>query len=347
MKKSFLSLGILSALAFSANAQEAASSSEFKPTKGNITIEFNANSPFNGGAGDRGIFSLNNNALRARYFLSDGLAIRCQFSVNAHRYKQDLGTTFDQSNNTPNGNITSSSTSTTTVDYKMTSSNTLVIIAPGLEIHKNVAERLSVYYGGYINLAFQSAKGKIEGTPGSVNTSQTSAAGTNSSNSSAAAGSYKYEVKGSDLGNVSSLGLTDPTTSGVTGQAPWTSAPGGGPIFATNGPNTYTSQQLANNGTRGYFSFGLVGVLGADYYITKAFYLGVECGLGLASTSYKKVKTTENTTDINVKTVLNGNTTPATPDPVTSGTYTNTSTKDTQFTFSPVVNASFRLGFWF
>jgi len=329
MKKTFLSLGILSSLAFGANAQDAASSSEFKPSAGNITVEVNANSPFKGTNND--MFVLNNAALRFRYFLSESMALRLGIAVGGNRYKQDYGTTTDYSGNTTGGTSSSGSgNSSTNPSYKATTSNTLVSIAPGIEIHKNVSERLSVYYGGYVDFALQTARGKVEGTPTSTNTSTTNAAGTTNTTSTSVSGSYTYEVKGAGLvlpENGPTAGWGNVTNTGVT-------TPAG--IAA-----------MRNDGQRAFTRFGLAGVLGADFYIVKGLYLGLEMGVGLASTSYKKVTVTESATDVVTTTTTNGTT--GTPDNASPTSFNSTTTenKDSQFNLNPFVNASFRLGFWF
>lgn len=316
MKKTFLSLGILSAFAMSANAQDAASASEFKPSAGNITVEVNANSPFKG---SDEMFSLNNSALRFRYFLSESLAIRLGIHISGNRQKQDYGTTTDYSGNTT-GNAPSSGNgnSSSNPSYKATTSNTLVAIAPGIEVHKNVSERLSVYYGGYVDFAIQTARGKVEGTPTSSNA--TSNPGTSTSTS--ASGSYTYEIKGAELA------LTATAPSGT-----WN---------ASDNSLTRPNNLPGRSGTRAFTRFGVVGVLGADFYVTKALYLGLEMGVGLASTAYKKVTVTENATDI--VTTTNG-VTPTTP--VSSYNSTTVENRDTEFGVSPLINTSFRLGFWF
>lgn len=318
MKKTFLSLGILSAFAMNVNAQDAASTSEFKPSAGNITVEVNANSPFKG---SDEMFSLNNSALRFRYFLSDGLALRLGIRIAGNRQKQDYGYTTDYSGNTT-GNTPSSAngSSSSNPSYKASTSNTLVAIMPGIEVHKNVSERLSVYYGGYIDFALQTARGKVEGTPTSTNSSTTPG----TSNSTSASGSYTYEIKGNDL----NLSSTAPAPNGN-----WD---------ASNASLTSPANLPARGGNRAYTRFGVAGVLGADFYVTKALYLGLEVGVGVASTSYKKVTITENATDI--VTTTNG-VTPTTP--VSSYNSTRVENKDTQFDVAPTVNSSFRLGFWF
>jgi hypothetical protein len=78
----------------------------------------------------------------------------------------------------------------------------------------------------------------------------------------------------------------------------------GGDILFGTGSRTETSENTINKGVSytkdifnetkgpGYVSFGLRGVVGADYYIAKRMYLGVEAGLGLVYEKEGKTKTT-------------------------------------------------------
>ncbi|RQO67556.1 hypothetical protein DBR43_23805 [Pedobacter sp. KBW06] len=78
----------------------------------------------------------------------------------------------------------------------------------------------------------------------------------------------------------------------------------GGDILFGTGSRTETSENTTNKGVSytkdvfnetkgpGYVSFGLRGVVGADYYIAKRMYLGVEAGLGLVYEKEGKTKTT-------------------------------------------------------
>lgn len=335
MKKTFLSLGILSAFAFGANAQDAASASEFKPSAGNITVEVNAFSPFKG---TNTMFELNNTAspnygaLRFRYFLSESLALRLQIGLGGNRQKQDYGTTTDYSGNTSGGTPSSANGSSSAYpSYKATTSNTLVSIAPGLEIHKNVSERLSVYYGGYVEFAMQTARGKVEGTPTTSSTNTTPATGTATSSSTSVSGSYTYEVKGAGFvlpeDQDAPTGTWNPTNTDIT-------TPAG-------------VEDMRVGGQRAFTRFGVIGVLGADFYVTKGLYLGLEMNVGLTSTAYKKVTTTESGSTIVTTTTTNGTTgTPSDTTP-TSFTTTTVENRDNQFNVSPYVTPTFRLGFWF
>jgi outer membrane protein W len=345
MKKTLLSIGILSAMAFSANAQDVApAGSEFKPSAGNITVEMTALSPFSGGGAapfDLNRDALRNPYLRFRYFLSDGLAFRLQLGINASKSKQDFGgkTEFSGSETGTNTNNSGSST-TTSPSFKVSSNSFLVAIAPGLEVHKGISERLSVYYGAYIDFAMQSAKGKIEGKPGSSSSTASTAAGTGSSSTSAVAGEYSYEVKGQNFGDVNDLGLEAPTGT-------WSVNPATGAVTSPAFGAGNTADALRPDGQRGFTRLGLVGVLGADYYITKGIYLGVEVSWGWTNYMYKKVSVEEKATNINNSTNTNGTVSPATPANVVSGTRKVEENKDSNWNITPAANLAFRLGFWF
>lgn len=348
MKKSFLSLGLLATLALSANAQDVATGSEFKPTAGNITVELNMSSPFATGNpfgfGTSNYFGTGAQsavpALRFRYFLSDGLAFRLNFAIVANRYKQDFGnTSTDNYTAVPN---TGSGTATPAT-FKVTSSNTLVNISPGLEIHKDVSERLSVYYGAFIDFATQSAKGKVEGTTGTFNESDIIGGAATTSNVTTG-GSYSYEVKGASFGNINNL--ASPLNNSVSTDNPW-SVDGSGVITGPRfGSAANTPDGIRNAASRGFTRIGLVGVIGADYYITKALYLGVETGWGFATTSFKKITVKENATEISRTTVATGGSSVTPANPATSSRQV-VENKDSQLQFTPVVNAAFRFGFWF
>jgi len=344
MKKSLITLSFLSLIAFSVNAQDAApavapSGSEFKPSAGNITVEVLASSPF---AGSGNPFQLSGSetgipALRFRYFINESLAFRLNFVIDAARYKQDLGSKTDLSGN-QTGNANSSATgSTTPTTYTLTSNRFLVAIAPGLEFHKGVSERLSVYYGAYIDFALQSAKGKITGKPGSSSGTTNNNGTVGSTTTSAVAGEYSYEVKGQNLGTLEELSSPtadfNATNAGVITR----------PSFGTN----KTITDLRNEGGRGFTRLGLMGVLGADYYITKGLYLGLEVSWGFANTSYKKVTVEEKATRINTSTTNAQGTTPTTPADIISGSSKTEENKDSNWNIAPAVNGAFRLGFWF
>ena len=53
-----------------------------------------------------------------------------------------------------------------------------------------------------------------------------------------------------------------------------------------------TTETITENANNPYSKFGFNVFAGFNYYIAKNLYLGAECGLGLASTSYKNEKVT-------------------------------------------------------
>ena len=354
MKKSLISLGLLTALAFSVNAQDATttttttttgttapSGSEFKPSAGNITVEVLASSPF---AGDGDVFKLSGSetgmpSLRFRYFLSEKMAFRLNFAIDAAKYKQDLGSKTETSGSQLGSNTNSTASGNTTPDaYKLSSNRFMVAIAPGLEFHKGVSERLSVYYGAYIDFAMQSAKGKITATPGSSSSSGISNGNAGSSSTSSIAGEYSYEIKGQNLGQLSDL--SSPATGAF-------STTNDGDITSPSFGNNRSITDLRRNAARSFTRIGLMGVLGADYYITKGLYLGLEVSWGYANTSFKKVTTEEKVTNINNVTI-NSNGGPAAPmADIISGSSKVEENKDSSWNIAPAVNAAFRFGFWF
>jgi hypothetical protein len=305
MKKTFLTLGIASAMTFSTFAQDAApteavSSSELKA--GNITVEIDAKSPFSGGGASP--FTLNNNVLRFRYFISEGTAIRLGFSYDRSSFNNTYGSKVEV---TQSG---ATSTSTVTTDNKINikSSMAQFSIMPGLEFHKMVSERLSAYYGGYFELTLNSKKATAEATAGNSTNN-----GVTTDNFT---GSYKEEWKGA---------MVEQPDEDVT-----MASQGGGIVVGTGGTLTPTEA--------GFTRIGLVGVLGADYYITKGLYLGVEVGWGFNSTSYKSIEHT--TTDSR--------------NPVNTAISNTSTTKETELAkdktglqFAPYANAAFRFGFRF
>jgi hypothetical protein len=260
MKKTLLSIGLLSAMAFSANAQDAAtaapSSSELKA--GSVTVELNMASPFSGGGAEP--FSLNNNALRFRYFLSETMAFRLGFSIDRAGFNKTYGTKTETSSTAAGAQASGSEDTKVNVKSSMFQFS----IMPGLEFHKLVSDRLSVYYGGYFEFTLNSQKATAEVTPGS----STSAGVTTKTND----GSFKKEWKGASLEEPSE----DVTLAGLTA---------GG-----TGAGTVSRAE-----TPGFTRLGLIGVIGADYYFTKGLYLGAEVSWGITGTTYKAVETT--TTD--------------------------------------------------
>ncbi|MBC7391643.1 MAG: hypothetical protein H7329_20775 [Opitutaceae bacterium] len=335
MKKSLISLSLITALALSVNAQDATttttttttsgtaaaapSGSEFKPSAGNVTFEVNAMSPFNGGTGDRALFSLNN-GLRFRYFINEGLAFRLNFSITRSGFNKTYSNTNTFVTTTPGVGATPSNTTTTTTvdDNIIVKSRAFEFsIAPGIEKHNNISERLSVYYGAYIDFTINSKKGSIEVSPGSTSKTQT-ALGTTPDNSSNFSGSFKEEIKGAYYGD-------------------------NAPATATFASATRTFTGPTRDKNAGFTRIGLFGVIGADYYITKALYLGLEASWGVSSTSYKAV-------EVNRTGSIGAGATTAVPAPTAATDY---SSKDdgkkggSSLVITPNVNASFRLGFWF
>ena len=252
MKKTLLSIGLLSAMAFAANAQDAAtSSSEVKA--GNVTVELNASSPFSGGGAEP--FSLSNNALRFRYFLSETTAIRLGFSIDRAGFNKTYGAKTENSSTAPGAQASGSEDN----KVNLKSSTFQFSIMPGIEKHVLVSERLSAYYGGYVEFTLNSQKATAEVTPGST----TSAGVTTKTND----GSYKVEWKGASLEEPTE----DVTLAGLQ------AGTGAGSVTKT---------------TPGFTRLGLIGVIGADYYFTKGLYLGVEVSWGITGTTYKATETT-------------------------------------------------------
>jgi len=88
----------------------------------------------------------------------------------------------------------------------------------------------------------------------------------------------------------------------------------GGDILFGAGSRTETAENTINKGAAyakdtfnevkgpGYVSFGLRGVVGADYYIAKRMYLGVEAGLGLVYEKEGKTKIKSTTAGVTTTT---------------------------------------------
>lgn len=251
MKKTILSLGLLSAMAFAANAQDAATAPAASDIKaGNVTVELNMSSPFSGGGSDP--FTLSNNVLRFRYFMGETTAIRLGFSIDRSGFNNTYGVKTETSNTAGTGTTTDNM-------VNLKSSMFQFSIMPGVEKHVMVSERLSAYYGGYIELTSNSQKSKAEVTSGS----NAPAGGTSTNNFD---GSYTKEWKGGMLEAPEAADVKFATATGLAG------------VNKADG--------------NGFFRFGLIGVVGADYYFTKGLYLGVEAGWGLTSTSYKALEVT-------------------------------------------------------
>lgn len=264
MKKTLLSIGLLSAMAFTANAQDAAtaasSSSELKA--GNITVELNASSPFSGGGADPFTLSNENTMLRFRYFLSETMAFRLGFSIDRAGFNKTYGV------KTENSSTAAGAVSTTGEDNNINVKSRMFqfSIMPGIEKHVLVSERLSVYYGAYAEVTINSQKASAEVKPGKT------AANPSVNNFD---GSYKVEWKGASL----ETPTEDITLAGLTAGA----GAAGGVTKAEN---------------PGFTRLGLTGVIGADYYFTKGLYLGAEVSWGITGTTYKATETT--TTDSRV-----------------------------------------------
>lgn len=94
----------------------------------------------------------------------------------------------------------------------------------------------------------------------------------------------------------------------------------------SNGTN-YVSQFSSEITGPGNFSFGVRGVVGADYYIAKHVYIGAEAGLGLLNSVAGKIKTK----------ITNGSTT----------TTVETKSAGSSFELTPSVITGIRIGFVF
>jgi len=328
MKKTLLSIGLLSAMAFVANAQDAAptaatSSSELKA--GNITVELNASSPFSGGGAEP--FSLNNNVLRFRYFTSETMAFRLGFSIDRGGFNNTYGgkTETTAATTTQAGLTTTSSSTVEENKINVKSSEFQFSILPGVEFHKLVSDRLSVYYGGYLEITSNSKKSSLEVTSGSTSGS-TSTPGAIPTSSTNFSGSYKEEWKGARLEDIDTEAAAFSTG-------------------LTSGGSLATVSTGQTRSTPGFLRYGLIGVLGADYYFTKGLYLGLELGWGFTATNFKAVeykRTNSTTTGSNS----------ATPGAIVTPVQNDVKTTDlgknkTGLQFAPFANASFRLGFRF
>lgn len=329
MKKTLLSIGLLSAMAFAANAQDAAtaapSSSELKA--GNVTVELNMSSPFSGGGANPFSLSNENTMLRFRYFTSETMAFRLGFSIDRAGFNNTYGakTETTQSTSTQAG-VTTTNTGTTEQNKINVKSNEFQFsIMPGVEFHKLVSDRLSVYYGGYLEITSNSKKSSIEVTSGSASGSST-APGSVPTSSTNFSGSYKEEWKGARIEEFDTEAAAFSTALNANGSLGTVSA----------GQETSTP---------GFFRFGLIGVTGADYYFTKGLYLGVELGWGFTSTSYKAVEYTRTNS---TTTGTNSATPAAVITPVQDDVKeTDLDKNKSGLQLAPFANAQFRLGFRF
>ena len=343
MKKTLLSIGLLSAMAFAANAQDAAtaapSSSELKA--GNVTVELNATSPFFSASP----FSLStrdqsdnpigqNSVLRFRYFTSETMAFRLGFSIDRAGFNNTYGTKSEGTNATTAAAGTTT-TNTTTEQNKISvkSSEFQFSIMPGVEFHKLVSDRLSVYYGGYFEITSNSKKSSLEVTSGSSSTSTSSTiAGSTPSSSSTTnfSGSYKEEWKGARLEEIDTDLINEE-----------------GHLTKLGKVGTVSANQ--EKSAPSFFRYGLIGVTGADFYFTKGLYLGIELGWGFTATNFKAVeyKRTNSTTTGSTATVPAG-----APAAIVFPTQDDVKTTDigknkSGLQLAPFANASFRLGFRF
>jgi hypothetical protein len=126
MKKIFLSVAVLLAAATASIAQDG-----MKAVSGSKTIEVQASSPFASGTP----FRIDN--IRARYFLSDNMAVRIQFGIFANNSSR-----IDTFNNG------------STLEDKERLLN--INIKPGIEKHFEGTDRISPYVGAEIDFAIQS-----------------------------------------------------------------------------------------------------------------------------------------------------------------------------------------------
>lgn len=256
MKKVILTAAVVAAnlVAF---AQETTTNEGFMPVKGDKTFEIEAVSPFS--AGGASPFSLNNASLRFRYFLSDKMAFRTNFSLDIASESKKLGGGTQSSTNVSQGTSTSV---TNTLTEGNASNNTLGFsIMPGLEFHKSVAKRLDVYYGAVLDITLKSKSAMAEisksGRSGAVGVTEDYFKGTE-----------KVEISGAnfdDISNVEINGATSPSAS-LSGTASGTD--------------------------KGFFRLGLGGVLGTDFYFMKGAYIGIEVTYGLGINTNSAVTTT-------------------------------------------------------
>lgn len=326
MKKTLLSIGLLSAMAFVANAQDAAtvapSSSELKA--GNVTVELNMSSPFSGGGAAP--FELSNNALRFRYFTSETMAFRLGFSLDRSGFNNTYGDKTETTTSSTQGGTTITNSSTTESNkINVKSSEFQFSIMPGVEFHKLVSDRLSVYYGGYLEITSNSKKSSIEVTSGSESSSTTTP-GVAPSSSTKFSGSYKEEWKGARIEEFDTEAGAFTTALGANGSLGTVS----------------TGQERS---TPGFFRYGLIGVTGADFYFTKGLYLGVELGWGFTATSFKAVEYTRTNS---TTTGTNSATPAAVITPVQDDVKeTDLDKNKSGLQLAPFANAQFRLGFRF
>ncbi len=288
-------------------AQDAATTDGFMPVKGDKTFEIQALSPFTGGSSAP--FSLNNGSLRFRYFLSDKMAFRTNFSLDIANDSRNLGGGTSNSVNVTNG--TSVSVTNTNTEGKVSNSTFGFSIMPGLEFHKSVAKRLDVYYGGIIDFTLKSRSAMAEIT-------KSGRSGATGTTNDYFQGTETIELSGANFSNFSGIKIDDADNSNASLN------------FGTgNNPPGY------NN--RGFLRFGLSGVLGADYYFMKSAYLGIEVTYGLAINSNSEVKfSTKNNIQAPTITTTNSRSSEVTAESPSSS-----------FNLIPNATAAFRLGIKF
>lgn len=170
--------------------------------------------------------------------------------------------------------------------YEKTSENYTVFgISPGFEIHFLKSSRVSPYFGFQVNYENKSSEATYEEYDLEYNN-----------------GDYDYILHPTEYRNAWK------TISTYTQTTTW-------------GISTYTVEGI---GERGYTSLGANVILGADFYIVKHLYLGLELGFGYNSVRYKEVEIDSESADDVVK-------------------YPESKTSE----FGLNVNNAIRLGFWF
>lgn len=256
MKKVILTAAVVAAnlVAF---AQETTTNEGFMPVKGDKTFEIEAVSPFS--AGGASPFSLNNASLRFRYFLSDKMAFRTNFSLDIASESKKLGGGTQSSTSVSQGTSTSV---TNTLTEGNASNNTLGFsIMPGLEFHKSVAKRLDVYYGAVLDITLKSKSAMAE-------ISKSGRSGATGVTEDYFKGTEKVEISGANFDDISNVEINSGTSS---------AASLGGTASGTD---------------KGFFRLGLGGVLGSDFYFMKGAYIGIEVTYGLGINTNSAVTTT-------------------------------------------------------
>jgi len=195
-----------------------------------------------------------------------------------------IGFNFDNGNNSFEEPASTNSDSPL---YDKTSEKYTVFgISPGFEIHFLESTRVSPYFGFQINYENKISKATYEEYErGEYNGND-----------------YDYTLNKTEYKN------SWRTISTYTQNTNW-------------GTQTYTSQGI---GERGYSSLGANLILGADFYIVKHLYLGLELGFGYNSVRYKEIEIDSESAQDVVK-------------------YPESKTSE----FGLNVNNAIRLGFWF